>query len=160
VGNHIKTFNIKTKNGQSDHHAIDSIVERFFQTCEPYLEKVDGKSICVIYVEDSVSTLTGKGGTRAEVIGIIKWNLREDGHKVWGVTSAAINSFIQSKFNVKFASRKSKDVKEGTMRALHRHCKFWTTDDNEADAYAIALYGYAHAVEKQRLSPRAHSRMI
>jgi hypothetical protein len=156
----LETFNIKTKNGQNDYDAIDYIVEQFFERTQKYLDKVDDRSVVRIYVEDSVSTLHGKGSARAEVIGIIKWNLRQDGHKVWGVTSAAVNSFIQSKFNVKFASRKSKDVKEGTMRALHRHCGYWTTDDNCADAYAIALYGYAHAIEKQRLSPRGHSRMI
>lgn len=160
VGKNVTTFNIKTQNGQTDHDSIDKIVEEFFERCDPWLQKPGGVSVTRLYFELIYFGKVGKATARAEAIGVLKWNLRQDGHLIYGVEPNALNSFLSSRYNFKYPSRKTKEIKETTMQMLHRHCGFYTRNDNEADAYTCGLYGCAHALEKQRLSPTALTRVI
>lgn len=156
--------NLTTRNGMTDHDSVDKLVEEFFDLLRPYLEKVDGVSVTRIYFELIYAAggigKQGKGTARAEVAGVIKWNLREDGHQLFGVEPNALNSFFGARYGFKYPGRATKVIKQTTMDMLHRHCNFYTRNDNEADAYVAGLYGCAHTFEKQRLSPTALSRMI
>lgn len=162
TGRMVETFNIKTGEvgAKTDHDSVDKIVREYFERLERYFEKPDGVSVTRIYFELVYFGKVGKATARAEAIGCLKWNLRQDGHTIYGVEPNALNSFLADRFNFKYPSRKTKEIKATTMQMLHRHCNFYTTDDNEADAYACGLYGCAHTLEKQRLSPTALSRMI
>jgi hypothetical protein len=159
LGEKVECFNIKTKKGQTDHDSIDCIVEEFFDRCGKYLDKPEGQSVTRIYFELVFFGKVGKATARAEAIGVLKWNLRQDGHQLFGVEPKALNSFLANRLNFKYP-KGSKQIKEATMQMLHRHCGFYTRDDNMADAYVAGLYGCAHTFEKQRLSPTALSRMI
>lgn len=160
VGNKVFTTNLSTKNGQSDHDSIDKLVKEFFEVLSPYLEKHDDQSVTRIYFELIYFGKVGKATARAELIGVLKWNLREDGHRIYGVEPNALNSFFASRYGFKYSSRKTKEIKQITMNMLHRHCNFYTNNDNIADAYVCGLYGCAHTFEKQRLSPTPLSRVI
>lgn len=160
TGKRVETFNLKTRNGQTDHDSVDSLVEQFFDRCAPWLEKHDGQSVTRLYFELIYFGKVGKATARAEVVGVLKWNLRQDGHMLFGVEPNALNSFLAARYGFKYATRKTADIKATTMDILHRRCNFYTKNDNEADAHVCAMYGYAHVFEKQRLSPTALARLI
>lgn len=139
---------------------MDQVVEQFYECLAPYLEKIDGQSVTRVYFELVLFGKVGKATGRAELAGVLKWNLRQDGHMVYGVEPTSLNSFFANRYGFKYPGRSTKVVKETTMAMLHRHCGFYTRDDNMADADVASLYGYAHTIEKQRLSPSALSKAI
>lgn len=148
---------IKTANGLSDHASVDQIAGGFFDFVNPYIE--DHRA--VVYIEHILFAQKGKGTARAEANGVLKWNLRQEGIPVFGVVPNAVNSFIGHLCNIKYPSgrkdglttaQRSKRIKQLTMSALHEHFNFYTRDDNVADSYAIALFGYSHCIEKRRIS--------
>ncbi len=164
---------IKTITGWSDHQSIDYIIEHFFEFVNPYLvHNAEGKSLTTFYIEHILFGQNGKSTARAEAIGIIKWNLRQERHSMFGVVPTAANSFIAGKFSITFPNtgrrkrnsegkvigdgmtkaQRTKRIKKLTMDALHVNCNFYTTDDNIADSYVMGLFGLAHCIEKRQLS--------
>lgn len=171
AGQHVLSFNIATKNGIPDYAAVDYIVREFFERLEKYTNEVTMKHRSVaFYIENIKFTRHGdKTHARAEAIGVIKWNLRACNFPIYGVDPGAANSFLNDRFGyaqtVENASgrkskRSSKDVKAHTMAILHKHCGFYTDNDNIADSYVMALFGYAKRVEKRRITCAPLSQII
>jgi hypothetical protein len=159
LGNPVHRSVIKTPRGLPDHDSVDLICEEFFERCAPFLEKPEGQSVTRVYVELVIFGKTGKATGRAEATGVLKWNLRQDGHMIYGVEPKALNSFFANRFGFKYP-RNTKEIKEATKEMVHRHFGLYTNDDNQADAEVAARFGYAHTFEKQRLSPTALSRVF
>lgn len=159
--NEIETFNIQTATGTPDDRAIDYIVEQFFKRLAPYFVRHKGQQIARVYMEDITYTRHGdKTHARSECAGALKWNMRQDNIPHYGMSPGALNSFLFDRHGVKPASRKSKDIKAATMAVLHSRYNFYTEDDNKADAYVAALFGHAHAIDKQKLACRPLFRVL
>lgn len=168
LDNVIETVNLTTKPGTNDHDSIDKLVDEVFGGnarfggIDKYLQEPNNVAV---YFEDILFGTTGKGTARAEVNGVLKWNLRQQGvWRLYGVTNSALNSFLWGKHNVKpnkAGSRAtSKEIKRCTMDVLDQKYNYYTKNDNLADAYTARLFGYAHAIEKKRLSVRALARSV
>lgn len=165
MGELVEEFSIKTKAGMLDHNSVDHIVETFFDRINKYLE-VDGMPVhkSVSFFIEDIQFVRKKGNDkpypRAEAWGTLKWLLRQEGVNIYGVDPGAANSFLDARFdqpktnvvNGRKVKRNSKDQKAHTMDVLHRFRNFWTKNHNIADAYVMALFGYAVMIEKQRLS--------
>jgi Holliday junction resolvasome RuvABC endonuclease subunit len=163
VGTLIESGNIATSNGTLDHDAIDDIVDRFFRLLDKYF--VD-PAIVAVYVEDILFARHGKGTARAEVTGVLKWNLRQQGVKtMYGVEPKTWQSYLFHKHSMKPARPgggrvRTEDIKAAVMQLLHRHYNFYTDNDNIADAVGIGKFALAHAIEKRRFSVRALAKTV
>lgn len=160
---------ITTTQGWPDHASVDKIVEDFFEFTNPYLSDSKGKPTAAVYIEHILFSKKGKSTARAEAAGVIKWNLRQEGVPVYLVVPKAVNSFIGARFGVDYpsgrgdglnADQRRKRIKQLTRQTLHTECNFYANSEDEADAYAIALFGYGHCVEKQSLSAQPAFRLI
>lgn len=151
-----KSFNIQTSKGTPTHVAVDHIVEQFFEQLEEFItpELSARRGIAFFYEYIQYQRVGDKTHGRAEVAGALKWLIRQEGLNVWGVDPGAANSFLDARFHLPNPKRKrnSETQKAHTMDVLHRHCNFYTRDDNIADSYVMALFGYAYLIEKQRLA--------
>jgi len=152
---------ITTAPGTPDHKSVDIIVNEFFEFVAPYMiHDANMRSRSFVYSEEINFTNEGKAAGRAKARGVIEWNLRQDKHPIYGVYTKALHSFMGGRFGVKYpggrdgmtADQRRKRIKQMTKDVLHHNCNFYTTNDNISDAYSLALFGLAHAVEKQSLS--------
>ena len=164
MGNRVETYNIRTKTGTADWRSIDFIVKEFFERLERYLTPPAGygRPPVSVFIEDIKYTRVGdKTHARAELIGTIKWLLRQERINIYGVDPGAANSFLDGRFGLektmttvqgKKVKRNRDAQKAHTKAVVHRYCNFYTRDDNEADSYVMALLGYAKLIEKQHIS--------
>lgn len=167
VGTRLEAYNIATTNGMNDHDSIDYIVAVLFDYLnDKYLttELAEARAV-VVYIENILFAKQGKGTARAEVTGVIKWNLRQQGIRLYGVEPSTWQSFLYGKHGVK-PSRpgggrvRTEDIKACVMMIVDRYYNFYTKNDNIADAIGIGQFGLAHSIERKRFSVRALSRLV
>ena len=167
VGTRLEAYNIATKNGMNDHDSIDYIVQVLFDYLNPkyFTEELTAARAVVVYVENILFAKQGKGTARAEVTGVIKWNLRQQGIRLYGVEPATWQSYLYQKHGVKphrpgGGRIRTDDIKACVMHIVDRFYNFYTTNDNIADAIGIGQFGLAHSIERKRFSVRALSQMV
>jgi Holliday junction resolvasome RuvABC endonuclease subunit len=150
----LDSFCITTKSGEQPHRSIDSIVEEFFERLNPYIGEGDKlHKRASFFIEDITFSRAGdKTHARAEVIGVIKYLIRQSKINVYGVNPGAANSFLDTRYGIKPTKRRSAQQKIHTKATIHRHGNFYTDNEHIADAYVMSLYGYAYLIEKQRLT--------
>lgn len=159
TGRMLEFFNITTKAGTPTHICVDYIIDQFFERLAKYMTpELLRTHSTAFFIEDIKYTRAGdKTHARAEVAGVLKWLIRQDGWNVYGIDPGAANSFLDARFGIPTPKRKRKSdgpngQKAHTMDVLHRYCNFYTRNDNIADSYVMGLFGYAYLIEKQRLS--------
>jgi hypothetical protein len=158
----LETFSIKTKAGMNDHTSCDMIVGEFWDRLAPYttMELCRTKAT-VFFFEDFIYTGGGRAqrglsAGRLKVAGVLEYQCREAGLLAYAVHNQALTSFLLDGRT----PRKSDAKKRAVIDWLHHNRNFYTTNDNQADAYALAEYGYAYCIEGQRLSVRALGKIV
>jgi hypothetical protein len=167
VGTRLEQFNIPTSNGMNDHDSIDKIVEVLFDFMNPryFTPELSEARAVVVYIENILFAKHGKGTARAEVTGVIKWNLRQQGIRLYGVEPSTWQSYLFGKHGVKphrpgGGRVRTEDIKSCVMHIVDRFYNYYTTNDNIADAIGIGQFGLAHSIERKRFSVRALSRLV
>lgn len=156
TGTLVESFNVTTKAGWTDHRSIDFIVEELFEKLEKYMTWPLLKSGGVVFFFEDFYYATGgragngKMGGRLQLFGVLGWHLRTSGIKAYAAQPSSLVSFLCGT-----VPRKSADKKKAVMDWLHHNRNFYTKNDNIADAYNAAEYGYAFIIEGQRLTVRA-----
>jgi Holliday junction resolvasome RuvABC endonuclease subunit len=152
--------NLTTPSGQQDHNSVDSLHDQFFEALEPFLtpELLKHKAT-VVYIEDSIFQGRGKGIARAEAIGVIKWMLRQYGVNIYGVPNQTLWSYICKLHPPVKKKMGSTEKKAWTIHWVHLAYNYWTDNDNIADGIALARFGYAHSIERAKVTVRALCRV-
>jgi hypothetical protein len=166
TGKILAADNVITKTGKTDDATIDYVAVEFFDRLMPYIELDDPREV-VFYWEHILYGKQGKSAARQELAGVLKWNIRQNGNRIYGVVPTQVHEFVEKRFDYRYPRNpktnrtNTKLLKEGSKYVCHRFCNHWhNNDDNIADAVLISLLGYAHMFEKQRFSLVALSRQI
>lgn len=142
----------KTKASPVDHHRIDDIAERYFEFVNPYIMQ---GTVAAIFEDVQFSgKRSGKAGARFELLGVLRWNLRQQGIKIIGATPGAWVSHVIFPYKV---PQTSKDRKRAVNNACKNKYNFYTENCNVSDAVGIARCGHAYLVLGQNITMRAMS---
>lgn len=149
-----KTVSIKTDGRKTphDHARIDYIAEQYFDLINPYVYKSE---VAAIFEDIMFSgKQSGKAGARFELLGLLRWNLRQQHIRIVGITPSAWVSKVIYPYKV---PRASDARKQAVNRACEDKYKFFTKNLNISDSLGIAMCGYFHFIQGQKLSIRSLS---
>lgn len=143
MGKVVASRSLKTAGSLSDHATVDSMCEQFYDFIGPYqTDEVLSNQAISFWIEDiTTAGKMGKSAGRAEVIGVIKWNLRQQGFPVWGINPSDLWSWFKSQCRITVGRVASAQKKEITVNMLHKHFGIWEPNHNIADAHVAALFG-------------------
>jgi len=150
----LQTEQIRTKSGLSDHKTCDQIVETIFDLVNdnPILGKP--KHTLVVIEDYAMGRFQGKSFGRAEVIGTLLWNFRQDEYPIIAVAPTSLKSYVAQDFGG------GKAKKPDMQAAVHSLTGNWYANDDINDAVALGIFANAVFTHGKKLTYRARTIMV
>ncbi len=151
------THRITTKSGLSDHKTTDEIVGQVFDIVNenPHIGSIEDT---LVVIEDyAMGRFQGKSFARAECVGALLWNFRQDSYPIIAVSPTTLKSYVAEGYT---AGKAGKATKAEMQAAVHGITGNWYANDDINDAVALGLFANAVFTQGKKLTYRARTQMV